>query len=129
MHNDGGGRIEALKDLVRRVTKITTLLDTGGIKVRFMNYTGDSGYDDIRTMEDVERIMCCMEFNGRLSKIGTSMEVKILDPLVFQKTGKKRLNKPLLITTITDGEVWVPIIVGWMLLKIEIAEWRRPRSP
>lgn len=99
-----GGRIAALKEYVRRVTKITTMLDTAGISVRFMNFAGDGGFNGIRTVGEVEDIMSRVDFGGG-TRIGTKLERKVLDPLLFAKTRSKTLKKPLLITTITDGAV------------------------
>lgn len=99
-----GDRITALKEYVRRVTKITTALDPTGISVRFINYKHDGSFNAIRTLSEVEEAMSCVNFNGSTC-IGTVLEQKILNPLLFAKTRSGTLEKPLLITTVTDGSV------------------------
>lgn len=109
-----GERIASLKDLVGCVSKITTMLVADGIKVRFINFNGDSGFDGIRTLDQVDEIMENVGFNG-YTPIGTVLERKILNPLLLEKTQTKTLKKPLLVTIVTDGAVWI--------LPLSIAIW------
>lgn len=102
-----GDRVTAVKDLVSRVAKITTMLDTNGIKVRFINFEGDGDYNNVRNLAEVEDMISRVPFEG-YTPIGTKLQSKILDPLLFANTRTQSLKKPLLITTITDGAVWFP---------------------
>lgn len=99
-----GGRLAALKEYVRRVTKITTMLDSTGISVRLINFPHDTGFNGITTVGAVDNIMSRVYPSGG-TPIGTQLQRKVLQPLLFEKTRRKALKKPLLITTITDGEV------------------------
>lgn len=107
MNKDGKVRVIALKELVRRVATITTTLDTSGIKLRFINFKEDGGFNDIRTVPEVDKAMKIAGFRGKRTEIGMGLESKILDPLLFAKIQAGTLRKPLLITTITDGAVWI----------------------
>lgn len=109
MHKFHKVRIKALKELVRRVTAITTKLDTGGIKLRFINFAEDGDFNDIRTPAEADQVISNVKFKGRRTEIGTGLENKILDPLLFAKVREGSLKRPLLITTITDGAVWINI--------------------
>lgn len=102
-----GDRIAALKEYVRRVTKITTMLDTTGISIRFINFERDEGFNGIHTISEVEEVMDCAGFCGG-TRLGTELERKILNPLLFAKTRNETLEKPLLITIVTDGAVGTP---------------------
>ncbi|KAI5847397.1 hypothetical protein DFP73DRAFT_545186 [Morchella snyderi] len=97
-------RIPALQEMVRRIAKITGLFETEGIKVRCLNSSQDGEFNNIRTLEDVEKIMSEMKFSGLYTKIGTSLWDKILKPLVFDKIDSNNLTRPLLVSIITDGE-------------------------
>lgn len=103
----GGNRIMALYNLVSRVAKINTILNTTGIKVRCINFAGDESFNDIHTPQDVQTAMSKIGFDGRRTEIGTNLENKILNPLLFAEAQERRLKRPLLITTITDGAVWI----------------------
>lgn len=98
-------RIPALQEMVRRIAKITGLFETEGIKVRCLNSKQDGEFNNIRTLEDVEKIMSEIKFSGLYTKIGTSLWDKILKPLVFDKIDSNNLTRPLLVSIITDGEV------------------------
>lgn len=113
-----GNRIAALKEYVRRVTRITTMLDESGISVRFINFAGDESLNAIRTVDEVERIMSRVNFCGGTC-IGTNLQSKVLEPLLFARTRSHSLRKPLLITTITDGAVRI----GENLVCGCVADW------
>lgn len=99
------GRIPALKALLARVSKITTELDTDGIDIRFLNSTNDAGFNNLRTTADIQNAVAQVAFRGD-TRIGTTLRKKILEPLVYAKIRTKSLQRPVLVTIITDGEVW-----------------------
>lgn len=102
-------RITAAKKMVSRVAKVTTRLDPDGIKLRFFNFKGDGDFNNIQTEEKVKENFKKCGIEGLYSMIGTSLRSKILEPFLFAKIEKKILMRPLLITIITDGEVWIEI--------------------
>lgn len=102
----GGTRIVALIDLVKHTTSLATMLDPSGVKVRFMNFHKDKGLDDISTAADVDKVMKLNNFRGRRSDLGTQLEARVLGPLLYDRHREERFDRPLFITTITDGAVW-----------------------
>ena len=103
-------RMDALKKTVTHVATIATALkDTsqhvGGLSLRFINFGHDSHMNNICTVADVERAVSQV-YPTRDTQIGTQLKRKVLEPFivdVVERTGKK-LERPLLITIITDGE-------------------------
>lgn len=91
-------------DIVGRVTKILLMMNMD-IKIRFLNSLSDEDYSCVSDMERVEQIMSQTQYNGRYTKLGKTLEVKILEPLVFQKTPGGLLKRPVMITILTDGMV------------------------
>ncbi|KAF4538100.1 uncharacterized protein LTHEOB_11048 [Lasiodiplodia theobromae] len=70
------------KDLVKRITQITTLILPEGHKL--------AGMEPVPT-------------NDSHTKIGTSLKSKVLKPLVYDRLKAEGLERPLLISVITDG--------------------------
>ena len=98
------GRWEAQKDLVGRITKITTkiLPDGEGVALRFINRDVNNAAN--LSSEDVGKIMDPMPWQpGGDTMIGTNLRTKILQPLVYAKFGPQDLRRPLLVCIITDG--------------------------
>ena len=80
--------------------------------IRFMNGTDDPRTDNIRVRDEVDKVVDNHQFEG-LTRIGTSLMVKILEHFVFSDEPgiprrMRRLGRPLLITIITDGVVSPP---------------------
>jgi hypothetical protein len=101
-----GNRIEVLKDTLRRIAEFATILTPEGISIRLLNYeqdeTGD--YDNLRTVDQIERLIDRIRFeNG--TPLGTVLDRKIVQPLILKKAENGTLKKPLIVVTITDGEV------------------------
>lgn len=98
-------RWDCQKELVKRVTEITTqiLPDDEGVVLRFINQNveNSSYLTPQEVNETLERIQCKEKDNH--TKIGQSLKAKILRPLVYSKLDAKSLEKPLLISVITDG--------------------------
>lgn len=96
-----GRRWDSQKKLVQRITKITTrILPEGeGVALRFINR--DLNNSSKLTFEEIGTIMDSWQPNGD-TKIGTHLKSKILEPLVYSKIEEENLERPLLITIITD---------------------------
>lgn len=97
MESGDGERIEDLKLIVAKVAEVATLFDDDGIEVRFINTNVQGNH--VKTAEDASRLLRSLEYRYD-TKIGTQLEAKILRPMAYSK----RLAKPLLIITVTDGE-------------------------
>ena len=107
-----GNRIDGMVDVVTRITEITTHLvpDDEGIIVRFLN-TRDkerelySQYGKIRTPQDATSILAAAEYKGP-TELGTILEREVLQPYIYDIIDNgKTLDRPLLVSIITDGVV------------------------
>ncbi|KAJ6163682.1 hypothetical protein N7497_003661 [Penicillium chrysogenum] len=96
-----GLRKDQLKQILGIVATAASTFDQDGISVRFMN-SSEKG-DGIRNAEDVERLVSRVRFSG-LTPLGTSLRSKVIDPMVVQPAQANRLDKPVLVITITDGQ-------------------------
>ena len=105
-----GNRISDMIEVVTRITDITTHLvpDDDGIIIRFLN-TGTneqelySQYGKIRTMPQAASMVSAAKYAGS-TRLGTHLEAQVLKPYIydFVDSGRK-LERPLLISVITDG--------------------------
>ncbi|BCS09477.1 transcription factor RfeF [Aspergillus luchuensis] len=96
-----GVRKEQLVQIIEIVAAAASTFDEDGISVRFMN-NAEQG-DGIRNAEDVGRLVSRVRFQG-LTPLGTSLRNKVLDPMVVGPARAGRLQKPVLVITITDGQ-------------------------
>ncbi|AAW46121.1 conserved hypothetical protein [Cryptococcus deneoformans JEC21] len=96
----GGERIDDLKLILSRVAFATSLFDHDGIQVRMMNsrVEGNGITSEAQALQLIQQI----KFSG-LTPLGTSLWQKILQPLVLAPAQQGRLQKPVVVVTITDG--------------------------
>lgn len=98
---EGGERIKDLKVILTRVAYAASLFDDDGVSIRFMN---SSRQDDRVTSEpQIEAIVDSVGFKG-LTPMGTSLQSKVLAPLVIRPAKEGSMRKPVLVITITDGQ-------------------------
>jgi len=105
-----GHPMVALKKTAKHVATIANALKetsnhVGGLSIRFINYSGDSHMNNIGTVAGVEQALSNVYASGA-TEIGTQLRRKVLQPFivdVLERPGGK-LDKPFLITIITDGE-------------------------
>lgn len=98
---EGGIRKDQLRQIITTVATAASTFDQDGISVRFMNSV-EVG-DGIRSADDVNKLVSRVRFQG-LTPLGTNLRNKVLDPLVVGPARSGRLQKPILIITITDGQ-------------------------
>lgn len=96
-----GVRKDQLKQILGIIATGASAFDQDGISVRFMN-SSQLG-DQICNPGDVDRLVSCVTFSGA-TPLGTNLERKVLKPMVVGPAKEYRLNKPVLIITITDGQ-------------------------
>ncbi|RMZ40526.1 hypothetical protein AFCA_004132 [Aspergillus flavus] len=96
-----GVRKEQLRQIIGIVATAASTFDEDGISVRFMN-SMERG-DGIRNADDVNMLVSRVRFQG-LTPLGTGLKNKVLDPQVVGPARAGRLQKPVLIITITDGQ-------------------------
>ena len=98
---ENGVRKEQLKQIIGIIATAAATFDDDGISVRFMN-SMELG-DGIRSVDDVHRLVGRVRFSG-LTPLGTGLKQKVLDPMVVGPARAGRLQKPVLVITITDGQ-------------------------
>lgn len=96
-----GLRKDQLRQILGIVATAASTFDQDGISIRFMN-SAEQG-DGIRDAEDVTRLVSRVRFSG-LTPLGTSLKSKVVDPMVVGPARANRLEKPVLVITITDGQ-------------------------
>uniref|UniRef100_A0A0K3CPW9 VWFA domain-containing protein n=1 Tax=Rhodotorula toruloides TaxID=5286 RepID=A0A0K3CPW9_RHOTO len=98
---ENGSRIDDAKLIVSRVATASTLFDTDGISVFFLNspVVGQA----VTNEQQAQALVSSVQFSG-LTPLGTALNQKILQPLVIQPAYSNALRKPVLIILITDGE-------------------------
>ncbi|KAL8817018.1 MAG: hypothetical protein Q9223_004069 [Gallowayella weberi] len=110
--DESGERIRDLKVIISRAVSTAMLFDDDGISIRFMNdWSPDPSMgvfdmrqlDRVQTEHMVEHIFNNVKYTG-LTPLGTELRRKIIDPLVLAPARNRRLQKPVLIITITDGQ-------------------------
>ncbi|KAI1393340.1 uncharacterized protein F4822DRAFT_9121 [Hypoxylon trugodes] len=98
------GRWDSLKKLVERISRITTrvLPEGEGVALRFINQDVDNSSN--LTVDGILGIIGPMSWkpNGDTA-VGTFLRSKILEPLVYSKLESNSLERPLLVSVITDG--------------------------
>lgn len=98
---ENGSRIDDLKLILGRVSYATSLFDDDGVQIRFLNSTVEG--NGIRNEQQVQELVGRVSFSG-LTPVGTSLQKKILEPLVVSPAQNRSLRKPVLVITVTDGQ-------------------------
>ncbi|EED14973.1 transcription factor RfeF, putative [Talaromyces stipitatus ATCC 10500] len=98
---EDGSRLTQLRQILGLIATAASKFDSDGVTIRFMN--SDERGDHIRSREDAEALVSRVRFSG-LTPMGTSLKNKVLDPLVTGPARAGRLEKPVLVITITDGQ-------------------------
>lgn len=96
-----GVRKDQLRQIIGTVATAASTFDQDGISVRFMN-SMELG-DGIRNAENVNMLVSRVRFQG-LTPLGTNLRNKVIDPMVVGPARAGRLEKPVLVITITDGQ-------------------------
>ncbi|KAK4231590.1 hypothetical protein QBC38DRAFT_343545, partial [Podospora fimiseda] len=93
--------------LIQNIALISTpfLPSSEGIALRFINQgpalNDNSCIFDLRTLGEVMKLISWVPDSN--TDLGSSLTSKVLDPLVYQKLSLRALQRPLLISIITDG--------------------------
>jgi uncharacterized protein YegL len=98
---EGGERIEDMKAVLGRTADAATLFDTDGIVVRFMNSTLEG--NGIHSEAEAARLVQQIRFSGT-TPLGSSLDRKVLQPMVLGQARSGTMQKPVLVICITDGE-------------------------
>ena len=119
-----GKRFRQQHELVNRITRVATKIlppDDFGVQLKFMNAKSEGALLNAGTIEGAYKKV---KPTGGRTRIGTTMRSQILDPLIYDVLNQDsgRLQRPLLVCTITDG---CPNGEAESKLKDEVAECRR----
>ncbi|WVR07881.1 hypothetical protein IAU60_004924 [Kwoniella sp. DSM 27419] len=95
-----GERIEDLKMILGKIAFACALFDYDGIQVRFLNSQLQG--NNINSEQAALSLVQQVKFSG-LTPLGTSLDQKILQPLLLGPARQGSLQKPLLVIAITDG--------------------------
>ncbi|GAA6055817.1 hypothetical protein JCM3770_004774 [Rhodotorula araucariae] len=98
---EGGSRIDDAKLVISRVAQAASLFDDDGIQVRFLNSRIEG--NGIRNEPEALALLNQIRFSG-MTPLGTSLDSKILQPLVLHPARQGTLQKPVLIIAVTDGQ-------------------------
>ena len=104
--------IPALNDTLRRVAHFATLLQPKGISIRFLNHReGTSGhYDDLTDARDIATKVAKVPFYGN-TRLGQVLDEKIVRPMITNRIASGRLERPVFVVIITDGQVCSHIVL------------------
>ncbi|BFZ54774.1 hypothetical protein PYCC9005_001811 [Savitreella phatthalungensis] len=96
-----GERIDDLKLILSRVSEVAAMFDDDGLQVRFMNNQVEG--NNIRSAAEAARLVEQVRFSG-ITPLATSLDRKVIKPLVLDPIRRGGLQKPVLVISITDGE-------------------------
>lgn len=100
MRSEGTRRRDALAGILKRAADAAARFDPDGMEVAWMNAPTQSR---IHNVAEADQLTSRCAYDGRSTPMGSSLESKILQPLVLSPATQGRLNKPAFILVITDG--------------------------
>jgi hypothetical protein len=98
---EDGSRLTQLRQILALIAAAASKFDQDGVTIRFMN--SDERGDNIRSKHDAEALVSRVRFSG-LTPMGTNLRNKVLEPLVIGPARAGRLEKPVVVITVTDGQ-------------------------
>ncbi|KAK9823940.1 hypothetical protein WJX72_006517 [[Myrmecia] bisecta] len=98
---ENGQRISDLNMILGRVSEVATLFDDDGIQVRFMNSKVQG--NGIRTAAAAAELVKQVSFSGMMP-LGGKLNANVIQPLLVKPIRQRKLEKPILVFAITDGE-------------------------
>lgn len=101
-----GNCIPALNDTLQQVAHFATILQPKGISVRFLNHDeGNAGkYDNLTDAHDIAVKVSSVPFTGN-TRLGSVLNDKIVRPRIINKITSGKLERPVFVVIITDGQV------------------------
>lgn len=98
-----GIHVKDQKEMAKRITRISTSIvpKDYGTSLQFINHIRDV-HEDKLSQKQVEAIMRSVKLTGH-TEIGTNLKKKILQPLVYDVINNERVERPILVSCITDS--------------------------
>lgn len=100
MRSEGTKRRDALAGILKRAADAAARFDPDGMEVAWMNA---SAQQRIHNVAEADQLTSRCAYDGRSTPMGSSLESKILQPLVLSPATQGRLTKPAFVLVITDG--------------------------
>ncbi|KAI3488841.1 hypothetical protein L1887_47040 [Cichorium endivia] len=100
MRSEGTRRRDALAGILKRAADAAARFDPDGMEVAWMNAPV---HQRIHNVQEADQLTSRCAYDGRSTPMGSSLESKLLEPLVLQPAQQGRLAKPALVLVITDG--------------------------
>ncbi|KAJ9474575.1 VWFA domain-containing protein [Pseudozyma hubeiensis] len=100
MRSEGTRRRDSLAGILKRAADAAARFDPDGMEVAWMN---SSIQQKIHNVAEAEQMTSRCAYDGRSTPMGSSLESKILAPLVLAPATQGRLQKPAFVLVITDG--------------------------
>ncbi|SNX83985.1 uncharacterized protein MEPE_02693 [Melanopsichium pennsylvanicum] len=100
MRSEGTRRRDALAGILKRAADAAARFDPDGMEVAWMNSPTQAR---IHNVAEADQLTSRCAYDGRATPMGSSLESKILQPLVLTPATQGRLNKPAFVLVITDG--------------------------
>lgn len=97
-------RYDVMRNTILTISDVCTAFRDQGISIKFLNFKGDKDFNGIRDRRDLDKIIKSVYPKGG-TRLGTVLRNKIVEPLIIQKAKEKTLERPVLVTVITDGQV------------------------
>lgn len=98
-------RFQNLRRLVSKISQIAQCYHTssgGGISLRCVNFQNDAGFNHLSPRAADEALQ---QVHPRGStRLGTALLQKVVDPFVIQPARQGKLQRPVLVVIVTDGE-------------------------
>ncbi|SJX64855.1 uncharacterized protein SRS1_15284 [Sporisorium reilianum f. sp. reilianum] len=100
MRSEGTRRRDALAGILKRAADAAARFDPDGMEVAWMNAPAQQC---IHNVAEADQLTSRCAYDGRATPMGSSLESKILQPLVLSPATQGRLQKPAFVLVITDG--------------------------
>ncbi|SPO29673.1 uncharacterized protein UTRI_05495 [Ustilago trichophora] len=100
MRSEGTRRRDALAGILKRAADAAARFDPDGMEVAWMN---NPTQQRIHNVAEADQLTSRCTYDGRATPMGSSLESKILQPLVLTPATQGRLSKPAFVLVITDG--------------------------
>ncbi|TKY88715.1 hypothetical protein EX895_002346 [Sporisorium graminicola] len=100
MRSEGTRRRDGLAGILKRAADAAARFDPDGMEVAWMNA---SAQQRIHNVAEAEQLTSRCAYDGRATPMGSSLESKILQPLVLSPATQGQLQKPAFVLIITDG--------------------------
>lgn len=100
MRSEGTRRRDALSGILKRAADAAARFDADGMECAWMNSPVQTR---IRNPSEADRLTSQCQYDGRSTPMGSSLDSKILQPLILTPARQGQLRKPALVLIITDG--------------------------